>query len=305
MQVNEHFVAEIRKILKPEQFFLDEPMKKHTTFKIGGPVDYLICPSSMEEVRAVLGLLRQHEIPFSILGNGSNVLVRDKGVRGAILKFQPCFAQMQAEGSRIIAGAGALLKDVAVFAAENGLSGMEFAVGIPGSIGGAIFMNAGAYGGEMKNIVSLVRSVDAAGSIHTFAASELELGYRHSIFHENGQVICEVELALQPGEKQEIEERMADLTNRREVKQPLEMPSAGSTFKRPAGYYAGTLIDQTGLKGLKIGGAQVSEKHAGFVVNTGDATASDVLALISEVQKRVFDAHGVKLYPEVRIIGEE
>ncbi len=306
MQVNEAFVSEVKRVLDDAgRIMLNEPMKSHTTFKIGGPADYLIFPSSMEEMRQVFRLLREFKIPYTILGNGSNVLVRDKGVRGAIIKFNSPFSDIRLEGNSIVAGAGALLRDVSIFAADHGLTGMEFAIGIPGSLGGAVFMNAGAYDGEMRNVVSKVRSVAEDGSLHEFEAKELELGYRHSIFQKNGHAICEVELKLSFGEGATIRMKMEDLTRRREERQPLEMPSAGSTFKRPTGYFAGTLIDQTGLKGLKVGGAQVSEKHAGFVVNTGNATAEDVLGLISEVQRRVYEKHGVKLYPEVRIIGEE
>lgn len=306
MQINEAFVAEVKKILGDAgRILLKEPMKSHTTFKIGGPADYLIFPSSMEEMRQIFRLLKEFGIPYTILGNGSNVLVRDKGVRGAIIKFNSPFSDIRLEGNRILAGAGASLRDVSLFAADHGLTGMEFAIGIPGSLGGAVFMNAGAYGGEMLDVVSRVRSVAKDGTIHEFGAKDLELGYRHSIFQKNGHAICEVELTLALGEGATIRVKMEDFTRRREERQPLEMPSAGSTFKRPTGYFAGTLIDQTGLKGLKVGGAQVSEKHAGFVVNTGNATAEDVLGLIAEVQKRVYEKHEVKLFPEVRIIGEE
>ena len=306
MGINEAFAAELGKVLDPGRVMLNEPMKKHTTFRIGGPADYLIFPSSMEEVRQVFALLKRHEIPYTILGNGSNVLVRDKGVRGAIVKFNSPFSDIRLEdGNRIVAGAGASLKDVSVFAADHGLTGMEFAIGIPGSLGGAVFMNAGAYDGEMRNVVVKVHSVAEDGNMHVMDAKELDLGYRHSVFQDNGHAICKVELKLPSGDGPTIRMKMEDLTRRREERQPLEMPSAGSTFKRPTGYFAGTLIDQTGLKGLRVGGAQVSEKHAGFVVNTGNATAEDVLGLISEVQRRVYEAHGVKLFPEVRIIGEE
>ena len=303
--INESLVTELQKILTPEQLLLEEPMSAHTTFRIGGPADYLIFPSSLPQLKQIFQLLRTYEIPFLVLGNGSNVLVRDKGVRGAVIKFNKLFSKIRQEGSTLIAEAGALLKDVSCFAAEAGLCGLEFAVGIPGSIGGAVFMNAGAYDGEMKNVVSKVRSVSPAGSFSELAAEDLELGYRHSIFHYTGQIICEVELSLILGNPDEIRAKMDDFTSRRESKQPLEMPSAGSTFKRPKGYFAGTLIDQTGLKGLRVGDAMVSTKHAGFVVNVGHATAADVLGLIEEVKKCVYAAHGVKLYPEVRIIGEE
>lgn len=303
--MKEAFVTEIKRALGENSILLHEPMEKHTTFEIGGPADYVIFPSSIEDVKAAFSLLRQYEIPFLILGNGSNVLVRDKGIRGAVVVFNALYSKMRADGNRIIAEAGASLKDISKFAASCGLSGIEFAVGIPGSLGGAVFMNAGAYDGEMKNVVRHVTSLSVDGTLHEWEFEQLKMGYRHSIFQENDQVICEVILELSPGNKESILEKMDDFTKRREMKQPLEYPSAGSTFKRPEGYFAGTLIDQTGLKGLRVGGAQVSEKHAGFVINAGDATAENVLELISKVQKRVFEKHGVKLYPEVRVLGEE
>ena len=304
LQSNQEFVDEIRSRMAPEHILLNEPMKDHTTFRIGGPADCLILPASMEDVAFVFQCLKRHDIPFVILGNGSNVLVLDKGIRGAVIKFNSPISAIRKKKNTLTAGAGALLRDVSVFAAENSLSGMEFACGIPGSIGGAVFMNAGAYDGEMKNIVSAVRAISPKGEIVQFAANELDFGYRHSIFQENGCAICEVDLTLTPGNAEEIKEKIAGFTERRESKQPLEMPSAGSTFKRPEGHYAGTLIEQTGLKGFTVGGAQVSDKHAGFVVNAGDATAKDVLELIRQVQDRVFEKHHVKLFPEVRILGE-
>ena len=284
LQSNQKFVDEIRSRMAPEHILLNEPMKDHTTFRIGGPADCLILPASMEDVAFVFQCLKRHDIPFVILGNPISAIRKKKNT--------------------LTAGAGALLRDVSGFAAENSLSGMEFACGIPGSIGGAVFMNAGAYDGEMKNIVSAVRAISPKGEIVQFAANELDFGYRHSIFQENGCAICEVDLTLAPGNAAEIKEKIAGFTERRESKQPLEMPSAGSTFKRPEGHYAGTLIEQTGLKGFTVGGAQVSDKHAGFVVNAGDATAKDVLELIRQVQDRVFEKHHVKLFPEVRILGE-
>lgn len=303
--IDKAFVTECQGFLEANRFRLDEPMKLHTTFKIGGPADCLIFPASLEETEKVLALVKKYQLPLTILGNGSNVLVRDKGICGVVVKFARPMAYIRCEDTKIIAGAGALLKDVSEVAARNALTGLEFACGIPGSIGGAIFMNAGAYDGEMKNVAYAVRTVDRAGKLHTYSREELELGYRHSVFQDNGEAICEVELLLQPGDKNAIDAKIADFTQRRESKQPLEMPSAGSTFKRPKGYFAGTLIDQTGLKGLRVGGAEVSTKHAGFVVNVDNATAADVLGVIHEVQKRVFAAHGVELHPEVRIIGEE
>ena len=302
----ETFGAQLQKFLRAEQFIFHAPMSEHTTFKIGGEADVLIFPSSAEEVSKIFKLIDLFSLPCTILGNGSNVLVSDKGIRGVVVKFtEKFFGGMSCDGQRLRACAGAKLKDVATFAAENSLTGLEFAIGIPGSIGGAIFMNAGAYGGEMKNVIAGVKAVNRLGDFVEFSGGGLDLHYRHSIFQENACAICEVEMILQRGNLDEIKRTMADFTERRESKQPLDLPSAGSTFKRPKGHFAGTLIDKAGLKGLKVGGAMVSEKHAGFIVNTGGATAQDVLALIEEVKRRVQEAHGVTLTPEVRIIGEE
>ncbi len=297
-------MAACEDILAPEQILLNAPMREHTTFKIGGPADCLLLPKSMEETQRILSLVQEYELPLTIIGNGSNMLVRDKGIRGVVLKFAQNMSYIKVDDNRLLVGAGALLKDAAEAAAAHSLAGIEYACGIPGSIGGAVFMNAGAYGGEMKNVVKSVRAVTRKGEVKNYAKDELELGYRHSIFQSNGEAIVEVELELTPGNETDIRAAIADFTNRRESKQPLELPSAGSTFKRPEGYFAGTLIDQTGLKGLTVGGAQVSTKHAGFVVNVGGATAEDVVNLIHEVQKRVKEAHGVELQPEVRMIGE-
>jgi len=305
MEINQDFVEDLKLILPQEQFYINEPMCNHTTFNIGGPADYLIFPANIDQLTEIIKLLNKHDIPFTILGNGSNVLVLDKGIRGAVIKFHAPMSYKRCEGNRIIAGAGAYLKHISQFAADNGLTGMEFACGIPGSLGGAVFMNAGAYDGEMKNVVREVKTVTQTGKVLTYGPDEFNFGYRHSVFQSNGQAIAEITLELASGDPTEIKAKMDDFTQRRESKQPLEMPSAGSTFKRPEGYYAGTLIDNTGLKGLQVGGAQISTKHAGFVVNSGHATAQDVLDLIKEVQDRVFKEKGVKLYPEVRIIGEQ
>ena len=298
------FAEELKQFLRSEQFLVDAPMSEHTTFKIGGKADVLIFPSSIEEVIAIFKLTSERQLPCTFLGNGSNVLVLDGGIRGVVMKFNGEFAKLTRDGCKLTAGAGAKLKDVAMFAAENGLSGLEFAIGIPGSIGGAIFMNAGAYGGEMKNVVSVVRAVSRDGRCVELRGNELDLGYRRSVFQSNEQAICEVVLELEEGDPEQINRTMDDYTQRRKSKQPLEYPSAGSTFKRPKGHFAGTLIEQTGLKGLRIGGAMVSDKHAGFVVNAGGAKAADVLKLIEEVKRRVFETYAVKLTPEVRIIGE-
>jgi len=305
MDWEESFGKEIERFLTRRQYIFHAPMSEYTTFKIGGEADLLIFPSTPAEVATVFRLANKYQIPCTVLGNGSNVLVLDNGIRGVVVKFtDKFFGGIRLEDGMIFAGAGAKLKDVSNFAAENSLCGMEFAVGIPGSIGGAVFMNAGAYDGEMKNIVYSVKSVSREGEQIEFVGDDLKLGYRQSIFQTNNCAICEVALKLERGEGDAIKSKMTDFTERRESKQPLELPSAGSTFKRPKGYFAGTLIDKTGLKGLKVGGAMVSEKHAGFVVNVGGATAEDVLNLIEEVKRRVREAHGVILTPEVRIIGE-
>jgi UDP-N-acetylmuramate dehydrogenase len=305
IKAQEDFHGQLQKIIDGPRLMADEPMAKHTTFRIGGPADYLVMPSSTREVAAVLATAREYGVPVVVLGNGSNVLVRDKGIRGLVLKLDAAMGEMSHNGTTVKAGAGAALGDVARYAGSIGLTGLEFAVGIPGSIGGAVFMNAGAYDGEIGCLVSAVTAVCPDGRLQRFGHADIRFGYRDSIFQHNGCVICEVELALAAGDDTVIDRKMTDYTSRREAKQPIEMPSAGSTFKRPPGYFAGTLIEQAGLKGFRIGGAEVSGKHAGFIVNVGGATATDVLALIKEVQRQVHDRFGVRLQPEVRIIGEE
>ena len=247
----------------------------------------------------------EYSIPLTVIGNGSNLLVRDKGIRGVVLKIGEPMSLLRCEGETVIAGAGALLSDVSRFAAQCGLTGLEFAVGIPGSIGGAVFMNAGAYDGELRTVVEQVTAVCPDGSIRTFSAADIRFGYRFSIFQENRCVICEIRLKLKVGEKEKITGLMTELTRRRESKQPLEWPSAGSTFRRPAGFFAGTLVEQAGCKGLRCGKAEVSEKHAGFIINAGQASAADVQELIRKVQERVKQHSGVELWPEVIILGEE
>lgn len=305
MQNLQECIEKIQELLSKDSVLLNEPMSKHTTFEIGGPADCFVMPATVEEAATVIRIVNEYDVPLTVLGNGSNLLVMDKGIRGVVVNLNERFAKITCENTTIKAQCGALMADVSKLAGENSLTGLEFAIGIPGSIGGCIFMNAGAYEGEMKNVVKTVTTIDKAGNVKSYANEEAEFSYRHSIFQDNDELILEVELTLQIGDKEAILAKMADLTNRRETKQPLEYPSAGSTFKRPPGYFAGTLIDQTGLKGLTVGGAQVSKKHAGFVVNIGGATAQDVLDLIKEVQDRVYKAHGVKLYPEVKMIGEQ
>jgi len=299
------FMTKLQNIVAEPRLLLDEPMAKHTTFRIGGPADYLVLPASSEEVAAVQAAAREYAVPVIALGNGSNLLVRDGGIRGLVIKIGETMGYMRKSDTTVIAGAGASLGDISRFAACSGLKGMEFAVGIPGSIGGAVFMNAGAYEGEIGNIVSAVTAVCPGNDLKRFTHAEIEFGYRHSAFQSNGCIVCEVEISLSEGDSGSIENRMGDYTSRRNAKQPIEMPSAGSTFKRPPGHFAGTLIEQAGLKGFRVGGAQVSEKHAGFIVNAGGATAKDVMALITEVQRKVYDKFRIKLQPEVRVIGED
>lgn len=284
---------------------LAEPMTKHTSFHIGGPAELMAQPQSEAELQSLLLKAAEAAVPVTLVGNGSNLLVRDKGIRGLVIKLGSMLRDIKVSGNVLTFGSGVSLAQASKKAAELGLSGMEFAVGIPGSIGGAVYMNAGAYDGEMSKVVKSVRVMDAAGEVSELSAGELDFGYRHSALQGSSKIVTSVTVELVAGDKQAIAEKMADFSNRRITKQPLELPSAGSMFKRPPGYFAGTLIDQTGLKGYTVGGAQVSTKHAGFVVNIGGATAADVLQLISDVQAKVFAAHGVHLEPEVLVLGEK
>ena len=281
-----------------------EPMSRHTTFRIGGPADFYLCPHSTKEVQEIVEICKEENLPYFVLGNGSNLLVSDKGYRGVVVQLWKNFSDITVKDCCIQAKAGALLSKVAAEALEAGLTGMEFASGIPGTIGGAAFMNAGAYGGEMKDIIKSVKVLDTQGEVRVLPKEELKMGYRTSIVKEKGYTVLSVELELSKGNREEIRNTMEDLKERRTSKQPLEMPSAGSTFKRPEGYFAGKLIMDSGLRGFSVGGAQVSEKHCGFVVNKGGATAMDVLTLIREVQRRVKEQFGVDLETEVRFLGE-
>ena len=283
---------------------LHEPMKKHTTFRIGGPADYYLCPHSTEELQKILQICRENKLEFFILGNGSNLLVSDKGYRGVVIQLWKNFSDIETEDNTITVKAGALLSKVAAEALEESLTGMEFASGIPGTMGGAVMMNAGAYGGEMKDIIREVTVLTREGELLTLSKEEMNFGYRTSVVKEKGYVVISAELQLRKGDREEIRKVMNELKERRVTKQPLDMPSAGSTFKRPEGYFAGKLIMDAGLRGFSVGGAQISEKHCGFVVNKGDATAADVLGLIGEVQKRVQEKFGVALEPEVKFLGE-
>ena len=294
----------LNEILKPEQIIENADMSRHTSFKAGGCADVLVCPADEEQLQKVLAALSG--VPHMVLGNGSNVLVRDGGYRGVIVKIGDDFSYIRREGNKLICGAGTLMSSVAKRAASEGLSGFEFASGIPGSIGGAVFMNAGAYGGETKDILEEARIISADGSRqYTMTAEELQMGYRHTVLHETGDVVTEVVLKLEEGDEAEIRSNMAELTKKRNSKQPVQYPSAGSFFKRPEGYFAGKLVQDAGCKGLSVGGAEVSALHSGFIINKGGATATDITQLKELVQARVYDQFGVMLEPEVRIIGEE
>lgn len=286
------------------QVLFDEPMAKHTSFKIGGPADVWINAHSSQEVVDVLRWGRENGIPVTVMGNGSNMLVGDGGIRGIVLTVGAAMTGIEVRGNCLYAQAGALLSSVSKAAAEHSLGGLEFAGGIPGTVGGGIFMNAGAYGGELKDVLKEVTFLTPEREQKTLPASELDLSYRHSMFSAGGYIILDCVMELVPADQDEILKRMADFRQRRAEKQPLNLPSAGSTFKRPEGYFAGKLIQDAGLQGFRVGGAQVSEKHAGFVVNTGGATAQDVMALIEHVQRTVLEKFGVMLEPEVRMIGE-
>ena len=286
-----------------DHIYREEPMKNHTTFRIGGNAEVFAAPDSADGVERVLQICREENIPCTVIGNGSNLLVGDRGVCGVVLQIYRNYASIRIEGTDLYVQAGALLGQTAAAAAREGLTGLEFASGIPGTIGGAAAMNAGAYGGEMKDVLVWVKAIDRDGYVRQYAAAELELGYRTSRIQKEALVVLEVKLTLQQGDPVKIRERMDELKEQRVAKQPLEYPSAGSTFKRPEGYFAGKLIMDAGLRGFSVGDAQVSEKHCGFVINRGNATAADVMALVSQVQTIVEEKFGVQLELEVRRIG--
>ncbi len=294
----------IRTIVPEERLLFHEPMSRHTTFRVGGEAECMAVVETKEELSQLVSYLGRIEQDYFVLGNGSNLLVGDKGYRGIILKLGPRLSAVGVEKNHIAAGAGVLLSRVAAVARDAGLSGLEFAAGIPGSMGGAIVMNAGAYGGEMKQVVQMVRVMDKEGEILTLDNDTMEFGYRTSIIRDRPFIVLGVVLKLTPGNKEEISAKMEELMKQRKSKQPLEYPSAGSTFKRPEGYYAGKLIMDAGLRGYRIGGAQVSEKHCGFVINAGGASAADIREVIEEVQERVKDRFHVRLEPEVIFLGD-
>ena len=285
-----------------ERLLENESMARHTTFKIGGNADVLALPESEEEIISLLKFSRDEKIPCFIFGNGSNLVVSDKGIRGLSIKLFKNFSDIKVEGEEIFAQSGALLSKVSSVAAANSLSGMEFASGIPGSIGGAVYMNAGAYGGEMRDVVTETRYIDKNFEIKTI--KEHKFSYRHSIFQENGGIIVSTRLRLKKGIHESIMEKIAELSEARISKQPVNMASAGSAFKRPEGHFAAKLIDECALRGYRVGGAAISEKHTGFAVNLGGATCADVKKLLDNVKDIVFEKTGVKLEPEIKFVGE-
>lgn len=292
----------ITDIVGEEYVKTDEPMSAHCTFRCGGSAEIYVVPGSVEQLVDVINLCRQADYPYMVIGNGSNILVRDEGYKGVIIEVNSRISQIDVVGEDIIADAGAKLSTVAIAAMENDLAGFEFAHGIPGNIGGAVMMNAGAYGGEMKDVIKWVKVLDKDGIERTIEASEMEMGYRTSIISKERMTVLQVCIGLMLGSAEEIGMIMQMFMQRRRAKQPLDYPSAGSTFKRPEGYFAGKLIEDSGLKGYTVGGAMVSEKHCGFVINYDNATASDVIQLMKDVQAKVKEQFDVELEPEVRII---
>ena len=297
-------LEKLQKLLGEAKVLVKEPMASHTTFKIGGPADYFVKPETVEELAAVLKLCKEGNVPYFILGNGSNLLVGDKGFRGVVIQLYKNFDGMTIEGTTVTAKAGAMLVRVAKESGKAGLTGLEFASGIPGTIGGAMVMNAGAYGGEMKDVVTAVTVLTKDGEIKKLSGEEMNFRYRGSVVEDEDYIVLEAVMELKEGNLEEIQARMAELTVQRKTKQPIEFPSAGSTFKRPEGYFAGKLIQDAGLRGFQVGGAQVSEKHCGFVINAGGATAADVMSLMQQVSDKVNEEFGVTLEPEVKRIGE-
>jgi len=292
------------KIYEESQIQLDARMSENIYFKVGGPVDILLTPKNIQQLKDTITICKENKIPFYVIGNGSNLLVKDGGIRGVVIKVCE-LNKIERIDNKVIAECGALLKDVSIEATKGALSGFQFACGIPGSVGGAVFMNAGAYDGEISFVIESAKVLDDNQEIRILSKEELNLGYRQSIVMKKGYVVLSATFALAFGDKEKIQARVNELTTRREDRQPLEYPSAGSTFKRPEGFFAGKLIEDAGLKGFSIGGACVSTKHAGFVVNKGNGTAKDVLDVIYHVRDEVKKQFGVDLYPEVRILGED
>ena len=303
--MNQSFYDKLNNVIGKDSILIDEPMSRHTTFRVGGPADFFVTPKAREEVRDVICICKEAGMPYYILGNGSNLLVSDAGYRGVIVQIYKEMNEVKVEGDLVKAQAGALLSGIAAKALGAELSGFEFASGIPGTIGGACVMNAGAYGGEMKDVLESVTVLTGEGKIIELGRNELELGYRTSVIAKKGYIVLGAALKLERGDGEKIKTYMDELKEKRVTKQPLEYPSAGSTFKRPEGYFAGKLIEDAGLRGFQVGGAQVSEKHCGFVINRDHATAADIMELMRQVQIRVKENSGVDLEPEVKRLGDE
>lgn len=303
-QMNQNLLNELYRIVGEDNVKLDEAMSKHTTFRIGGPAQYFVCPMDTEELSQVVALCKAERTPFFILGHGSNLLVSDQGLPGVVIQMYKNYSRYTIHGDRVNAEAGVMLNHLGQAIRDAGLTGFEFAAGIPGTLGGAVMMNAGAYGGEMKDIVESVSLMDYDGNLLKKSGAEMDFSYRHSIVEDQELIVIGAELKLEAGEPHLISERMKELAQARKDKQPLEFPSAGSTFKRPEGYFAGKLIMDAGLSGYRVGDAQVSEKHCGFVINRGHATSEDVRTLIEDVKRIVYEKFQVELEPEVRIVGE-
>ena len=291
-------------IYSKDEVKINALMKEHINFEVGGPADILLIPSKVEQIIESIKICKENNLPYFVMGNGSNLLVKDGGIRGVVIKLTG-LTNLEVNEEEIKADCGVMLKELSDKALENSLTGLEFACGIPGSVGGAVFMNAGAYNGEIKNVIKEAEVITSSGEIITLSKDELELGYRTSKVMKDNSIVINATFKLEKGNKEEIKETIDDLTQKREEKQPLEYPSAGSTFKRPEGYFAGKLIQDSGLKGYSIGGAAVSSKHSGFVINKGNATAKDILDLIAYIQEKVKKQFGVELHTEVRIIGED
>jgi UDP-N-acetylmuramate dehydrogenase len=303
-KIMEHNLEDgIIEIVGKENIRLEEPMSKHTTFQIGGPARIFVTPETVEELGKIIIFCNTQQLPFFVLGNGSNLLVSDKGMDGVVIQLYHNFSDFCIEGTKVTAQAGVMLASIGNAARDAGLTGFEFAAGIPGTLGGAVMMNAGAYGGEMKDIIKKVRLMDRRGNVLEKSCEEMDFSYRHSVVEDEGYIVLEAEMELAYGDKAEIDAKMRELAKARRTKQPLEFPSAGSTFKRPEGYFAGKLIMDAGLRGYSVGGAQVSEKHCGFVINRGGATAQDVMDLIQDVQDKVYEDFQVRLEPEVKLVG--
>lgn len=304
MYNKEKVFDELLKVMHSDNIKRDELLREHLYTKLGGRADFFLTPTTYEEVQNIVKLSNEVDVPFTLLGNGSNLIVKDGGIRGIVLHLKN-FKEIKTTDQLIVAQSGAAIIDVSRRALAEKLSGLEFACGIPGTVGGALFMNAGAYGGEIKDVLDYCHVVDREGNLVKRTAAELELDYRHSNISEKGDIVLEATFSLKPGDYEEIKAIMDDLTDKRESKQPLEYPSCGSVFKRPPGYFAGKLIQDSELQGTNFGGAEVSTKHAGFIVNKDNATATDYISLIEHVQKTVKDKFDVELEREVRIIGED